>query len=117
MADDNDKYIIELHRGMGQLEGQVKALISVVESGFKQTREAQAQDMKEMRRVNSDQWEIIEKNRADSAGKDSEIIRDCSNHRVKQARSSAVTGGGSGGVVFIVLEGLKWFFKGQWIGG
>lgn len=117
MVEDTDKHIIKLTKDVGELTGTLKALVSAVDGGFKQTREAQAQDMEEMRKVNSDQWDIIEKNRSDSAVKDSAIIKDCSDHRLRQSRSSIISGGGTGGVVFVILKTLEWIFsKGQWIG-
>lgn len=113
MVEDNDRYIIELHRGMGQLEGQVKALISAVESGFRQTREAQARGMEEVRKVNSDQWEVIERNRADAATAKDTLTKDCTDHRIKQSTRTAITGGGSAGVLVALFEFAKYFWTGQ----
>jgi hypothetical protein len=114
---DTDRETIELHRGMGQLEGKLTSLIKSVENGFKQQREDNARDIDKMLRANSEQWEVIEKNRVDCADKKDIITRDFTDYRVKQARSSALTGGGTGGLVFILLELGKSYFRGHWIGG
>ena len=111
MADDTD-YIIELHRGMGQLEGQVKALTSAVETGFKQVRADQAVGMSETRKANSEQWMAIEKNREDCADKKDGLIKDCADHRVKQATKTVITGGASGGGLMLMWEIIKHYFKG-----
>ncbi|MCK5236148.1 MAG: hypothetical protein KAR06_04100, partial [Deltaproteobacteria bacterium] len=70
----------------------------------------------EARDANDNQWEKISAIETGAIERDAERSKVCSNHRIKQAAKSVGLGGLSGAGMIGILELLKVYFQGHWVG-
>ena len=101
MAEDNTQQIIVLTAAVGELTGEMKALVSCVNRFTTETR-----------KINSDQWEkmtLIDKEGSEGIAK---VTRDCSEHRLSSSMKTAGISGGTSGSLLLAWEVIKHYFKG-----
>ena len=100
MSEDS-KHIIALTGTVGELKGEMKALVS----GFENFA-------KEMRGANSEQWETMTKNKDECVTRVQKVTKSLTDYKTANATKTVITGGGAGGSLMLVWEILKHYLKG-----
>lgn len=100
MSEDS-KHIIALTGTVGELKGEMKALVN----GFENFT-------KEMRGANSDQWETMVKNKDECVIRTQKVTKALSDHRVSETVKTAGISSGTSGSLVLAWEILKHYFKG-----
>ena len=100
MSEDS-KHIIALTGTVGELKGEMKALVN----GFENFT-------KEMRGANSDQWETMVKNKDECVIRVQKVTKSLADYKTANATKTVITGGGAGGGVMLAWEILRYYLKG-----